>query len=140
MQAKTWRSSASIVREHRGDLVRMIILSLATMAVLMGCTVTSDGPFNQVQGAPIDYAKVDQLKENAASKAEVIAALGSPTRTTSTPDGVEALEYVSVRQRQSVSRTLGILHGRSTQTIEERVTMLIKAGVLVRKEKASSIH
>ena len=120
--------------------MRLITLLLAMTAVLLGCTVTSDGPFQQIQGTPIDYLKVDQLKEGVASRAEVIAALGSPTHTTNTPDGAEALEYVSVKQRQSVNRTLGISHRRSSQTMEERVTMFIKGGVLVRKEKASSIR
>ena len=59
---------------------------------------------------------------------------------TRSADGIEALQYVSVKQRESVNRTLGISHGRSHQTMEERVTMFTKDDVLTRKEKISSVR
>lgn len=105
-----------------------------------GCMATSDGPFEQIAGAPIDYAKVDQLAEREATKVQVLAALGSPTHISVGADGTEVIEYASVKQRESVNKTFGISHGRSKQTMEERVTLSFKDGLLVKKEKASTVR
>src|SRR6266699_694922 len=116
--------------------MRNIMIAMV-LTMLAACMVVSDGPFEQVEGTPIDYAKVDQLTENKNIKDEVIAALGSPTKTSVDADGIEVIEYVSVKRRESVHTTLGITHGRQTQTFEERVTLSFKSGILVRKHKDS---
>lgn len=139
MQAESWSGNASTARGRRGDPMRSAVITFL-VTLLFGCTVTSDGQFQQIKGAPIDYARVDQLKENETLKEQALAALGSPTEVTSTADGTEMLEYVSVKQRESVNKTLGVSHGRSRQIMEERVTLFFKNDVLMRKDKASSVH
>lgn len=115
------------------------IMMAILFTALCGCTI-SDGPFQQVRGVPIDYENFDQLTENRSTVAEALSALGTPTRREIRPDGTEVLEYLSAKRRESIKRTLGVRHGRETQTMEERVVLVFKDGALLSKHKESEIY
>jgi outer membrane protein assembly factor BamE (lipoprotein component of BamABCDE complex) len=114
-------------------------ISIVLLMLLTACMSTADGPFQQLKGRAIDYDAVDRLVENQSTKPQVLEALGDPTEM-STAGGNEIIKYVSVKQRESISKLAGIRVGRSKQTMEETVTLTISNGVLARKEKASVVH
>lgn len=113
--------------------IRAIFLILF-VAFLSACA-TVDGEYVQTEGSRIDYQKLDKLKKGDSSISEAVIALGEPSRRYVDADGIEVLEYVSVKTRESYEKTLGIVHDKETQSLREKLTLTFKRGVLSSKEE-----
>jgi hypothetical protein len=114
------------------------LLTLAMLAILMGCMSTADGPFQLIRGRAIDYDAVDRFVENETTQAQAVAALGAPTETLKVGDN-DVLKYISVKERESISKVAGVRVSSSKQIMEEQLSLTFSAGTLVRKEKMSAV-
>ncbi len=121
-------------------MLRMAMFVLFIVAAAApGCGVMSDGPFEQVGGRPIDYDAYEQLIEDQTTIEQTLSLLGQPFSQVALADGEVRFEYLSIKTRRSVERTLGITTGIHSQTMEEKLTIVFQNGTLVSKQKSSNV-
>lgn len=124
--------AALIVQNRSGEsMARQFIIT--AILLLSGCVTISDGVFRQVDGRPMDYIKFDQLEESRTTLQEVINLLGEPSSRKDEENGIERVEYVSVRRRESTRSTFGIVTERHGQSVIESFVFLFKGGILFKK-------
>lgn len=120
--------------------MRIGVIFLVILTAFLSACVAVDGEYVQKEGVKIDYQKVDKLIKGVSTLSDAISALGQPSQRFVNAGGVETLEYVSVKARESYEKMLGIVYGRKTQSLRATVTLTFEHGVFSSKEEGETVY
>jgi hypothetical protein len=115
------------------------IAILITTLISSGCAYVH-GSMDQVGGAPINYSALDKLVEGQTTKAQALTVLGTPSKITDEGPGLESVEYFSVKRRESYKLVFGMRTDKTSQTMNEKVVLQFKEGILQKKASSSDVH
>ncbi len=114
----------------RGDRFCAIVLLLAAGGALGGCIAAGENE-EYVEGRLVSGQTMQALSRPGTTEAEVVGALGPPTRSIDRPDGSRLLVYDSRRTNESSGHFLLLFSGEDRTTVARSAYFEIRGDQVV---------
>ena len=98
-----------------------LLAALLSLLAVSGCLICSHDTHYREKGKPVSSRTLDQIECGTTTKDWVLATLGEPSQQSTTPGGVEVLEYRYVLKKDNQFVVLPFVivndEGENTQTL-----------------------
>jgi hypothetical protein len=114
-----------------------LVLSIATVLGLAGCISSHSDVSYGPTGPVVRGETLDRIKIGHTSKEWLLGALGTPSRTSETPDGAEILTYVYTKKVDSRFELCPFFDARDRRDEQTTYIFECRDGVVTRFWKES---